>query len=91
MDKYDFDDFLTRMAKLDYHEILRQADEECGRAERSRDGGAHAARIKSFIWFMNNFKVPGSHPDDLSSYKPVVVALVDKGQVKPEVLAVFGK
>ena len=101
-ESYDFHDFLARMAKLDYHEILRQAEAECQRVEkvsygvrgapRQRKFGSvqYASRIKAFLFFMRHHHRPGSASDsEFRSYRDVVKALVQKGEFKPEALYAF--
>jgi hypothetical protein len=104
MDRFDFDDFLGRMAALDYPEILMQANSECGSIERisygvkgcvrnRADGSVrYAERIKAFLWFMRTGTRPGSADDyEFQRYRIVAEALVKKGQFKPEVLDWFGR
>ena len=93
---YDFDDFVSRMSKLGYMEILTFADAECARAERAgakeqeRGSVGYAERIKSFLWFMRFGKRPVSADDEeFARYRPVVVELVEKGQYEPEALIEF--
>ena len=99
---YDFDAFLTSMTPLDYIEILRRADAECARAERGLSGriGLHnpnlvdvtyARRVREFIFFMRHCIRPASISDyDFENYRPVVEALVAKGQMPSEALTKFG-
>lgn len=99
---YNFQDFLERMARLDYHDILREADAECGRVQKvsSRVRGAprqrkmgslqYLQRIKEFLFFMQHGIRPATASEsDFQSYRPVVETLVEKGQIKPETLEVF--
>lgn len=99
---YDFQDFLNRMAALDYHDIVQQADAECSQVERvsygmksaphQRELGSveYAVRIKAFLFFMRFKNRPGSASDgEFQSYKLVVEVLVKKGQWKAEALDAF--
>lgn len=102
MDRFDFNEFLDRMATLDYHEILMQANSECGSVERisygvkgcvrhRADGSVrYAQRIKAFLWFMRTCTRPLSADEsEFQRYRGVAKALVEKGQFKPEVLDLF--
>jgi hypothetical protein len=98
MQSYDFDDFIARMSRLDYPEILRQANSECGRAEnagsRQREQGSikYAERIKAFLFYMQHGTRPSSATDhEFARYRPVVEALVEKGQYTPEALQRFDR
>jgi hypothetical protein len=98
---FDFDAFLTSMAPLDYIEILRRADAECARAERGSSGRGglrdrklvdvtYARRVREFLFFMRHLIRPASVRDyDFESYRPVVEALVAKGQLTSEALTKF--
>ena len=98
---YDFDAFLTSMAPLDYIEILRRADAECARAERGLSGRGglrdrklvdvtYARRVREFLFFMQHRIRPASASDhDFESYRPVIEALVAKGQMTSEALTKF--
>jgi hypothetical protein len=97
--RYDFHDFIQRMAKLDYIDILKTANAECGHVEsqlsgvrgapqRRKEGGVeHAAKIKRFLYYMRYGDRPGGISDgEFSSYRPAVEALIAKGQFKKEAL-----
>jgi hypothetical protein len=43
---YDFDAFLSGMAKLDYHEILQEAESESAMAERELGSASHIQRVR---------------------------------------------
>jgi hypothetical protein len=101
-DRYDFDAFLSRMAELDYLQILTTADAECASVERASFGkkGAvrqrelgsvkYASRIKAFLYFMRFGSRPGSATDsEFQSYRVVAEALVKKEQFKPSILDLF--
>ncbi len=102
MQKYNFTEFLASMAKLDHDEILRRADAECDLVERrsygrkgavrEREFGSseYAEQIKAFLFFMRSGSRPyGASDEDFQNYRPVVEALVQKGQIKPETLSAF--
>jgi hypothetical protein len=99
---YDFNAFLKNMAKLESHaEIVQAATEECAKAEAASYGhrGAlhqalgssdYALRVKEFLSFMQHLVRPGTVTDaDFAKYRPIVEALVTKGQLKPTVLEQF--
>ena len=100
--QYDFHAFLKRMALLSYASILHEADSECGSVERTlygvkgapkrrEDGGsAYVEKIKAFLFYMRHGTRPGSASEaDLRAYKPVVQALVERGEFKPDALDTF--
>jgi hypothetical protein len=92
---YDFGAFLTSMSKLDLPEIIVRANDACRRAEGASFGKAgprHRAlgsnkyvhRIKEFLFFLQHGRRPGSATKDhFAIYRPVVEALVAKGQLRP--------
>lgn len=100
---YDFSAFMARMAELDYHEILHEADAEIGRIERlsygvkgaprHREMGSveYASRIRAFLFYMRHGTRPGSaRNSEFISYRQVVEALVRKRQFRAEALDDFG-
>jgi hypothetical protein len=98
---YDFDAFLTSTAPLDYIEILHRAETECANAERGSSGRrgsrkqelvnvTYARQMREFLFFMRHCIRPASVSDyDFESYRPVVEALVAKGQMTSEALTKF--
>ena len=83
------------MSRLPYAEIVRQAQAECSSAEARRtpttNGQSYAARIKNFLFFLQEHKRPGNVTgDDFIGYKTVVTALVARGEFKESALEVFG-
>jgi hypothetical protein len=100
--QYDFESFLKRMSTLDYDVILTQASAEVAQVERvsfrvkgapsQREHGssAYASRIKAFLFYLRSGTKPGSaNASEFSMYKPVIVELVNKKQLKPEILRQF--
>ena len=100
-DPYDFQAFLDRMAKLSLVEILVEADAECARTERASAGRGrgrqrplgslkYLRRVKDFTFFMRHDTRPSRVSDeDFASYRPVVDALIAKGQMNSEILELF--
>ncbi|MCX5634029.1 MAG: hypothetical protein NTW93_10215 [Phycisphaerae bacterium] len=99
---YDFYDFIHRMSELDYENILEQAVYEGSKVDRSlykvkgcvercKMGGAEYVRqIGGFVFFMRNGQKPaGVSDEDFQMYYPVVKSLVDKGQLKSDILTMF--
>ena len=102
MVQYDFDDFLSSMAKLDYDDIIKESETECisveqglsgkkGAVQRRKDGGdKYAAKIKNFLYFLRSGEKPGSASDvEFQKYKIVVNALIDKKQFNSTILSLF--
>lgn len=98
----NFDNFIDRMARLGYEEILREADREAGSAERStrrirsvvkrkQSGGReYVERIGSFLYFMRFGARPsGARDSDFLKYRRVVEALVERGEMEPAALRLF--
>ena len=103
-DSYDFSMFLARAAELDYSAILKFGEDEAARTDGAsfaitgaparREAGSveYLSRIKAFLFFMRHQTRPGSADDlEFQSYRPVVEALVQKQQFKPEALILFKK
>ena len=101
-DKYSFEAFIERVKSLDYPEILDAGEAACASAERAsyavrgavatRAAGStdYARRIKRFLFFMRQGRLPGSDGDaDFTAFKEVAECLVTKRQFKPEVLRLF--
>lgn len=100
---YNFDDFLSRMATLGYQELLREAEEQIIRVEGSSHGvkGAvqrrtqgsveYCAQIRALLFFLRAGQRPGSATsEDFHKYRPVVAALVARGQFRADSLDTFG-
>jgi hypothetical protein len=92
------------MATLDYDDILLQADGSGTAVERSsfgvkgcvkrREMGSvdFVRKIGEFLFFMRYGRRPGTVSDeDFRKYLIVVCPLVDKGQLSPSILALFGE
>ena len=103
-DPYDFSYFLGRMIPLSYAEILLQAERECSGVERTlfgvkggpkrreQGGVAYVEKIKAFRFFMRHGARPGgASATEFAAYQPVVKALVERGEFKPEALALFAR
>jgi len=96
MEYGDFESFLKRMGQLPYAAMVREARAEAAQAELRRtqtvNGQSYAARIKNFLWFVEERKRPGSATaEDFYAYKPIAAALVASGDFKESVLEVFGR
>ncbi len=102
MYEYDFNDFLERMSKENHWDILKKAEQEGSNVERSsfgvkgcvdrrkRGSVEYSRKIGEFLFFMRNGIRPSSISDmDFLKYKKVLENLVDKDQMKPEVLLIF--
>jgi hypothetical protein len=98
----DFDNFIDRMSRLSYEEILREADRAAGATERSvkrirtvverrQSGGRkYVERIGAFLYFMRFQSRPsGASDSDFLKYRRVIEALVNRGEMEPEALRVF--
>jgi hypothetical protein len=98
---YDFNAFLTSTVPLDYIEILHRTETECAKADRGSskrrgspkrelDKITYARQMREFLLFMRHCIRPASVSDyDFESYRPVVEALVAKGQMTSEALTKF--
>lgn len=102
MQRYDFDRFLEKMAALDYFKLLKEAEHEAelvddstrkvsGAAKNRADGAVeYVIKIGAFLYFMKHFQRPSNTPDeDFKKYRKVVEVLVEKEQLKPEVMRWF--
>ena len=98
--RWDFKAFLSRMENLDHHYIVEEAMSECwfaqnastGRGGRkNRESGCleYAAKVRAFLQFMQHRERSGGSVTEFPLYRPVVAALVQRGQLKPEVLDLF--
>lgn len=101
-DMYDFPEFLQRMVQLPLAAILHEAEAECARVDRTlygvrgapkrRDEGGveHVARLKAFMFFLQSGIKPGSaSASEFAMYRPVVEALVQRGELQKEALGRF--
>ena len=99
---WDFELFLSKVENLAWHEIVKHAQAESWRAEKAAMGRGsfknrqdgcvqYAASVKAFLWFMRNGKRPAAPVPvrEFLLYRPVVAALVEKGQMKPSALDEF--
>lgn len=102
MNEYSFDNFLERMSREDYPDILRIAQNEGANLEkyssnvkgcverRKRGSLGLSEKIGGFLFFIRNgIKPSGVSDEEFNKYKIVVQALVDKKQMKPEALKIF--
>jgi hypothetical protein len=100
--RYDFKRFIDQVKDKDYPEIVKYAEAELGRVEHSSRGvrGAprrrelgsleYADKVGQFLFFMRRHIIPDDVDEfDRQLYRVVVEQLVNKGQLKPEVLDVF--
>lgn len=99
---FDFDQFLDRMARLSYAEIFREAERVASSIERStkairsvvkrrQSGGRRdVERIGAFLYFMHHkSRASGATDSDFKKYRCVVEALVQRGELEPQVLGQF--
>ena len=97
---WNFESFLSKVKDLAWHEIVKQAQAECRRAQKAarghgglknREDGCvqYAASLKTFLWFMRNGGRPAGPVPEFPLYLPVIAALVEKGQMKPSALDEF--
>ena len=105
MKHYDFDAFLEEMARMDFPDILVAAERAGKAAEKSATGGhkgvvqarkmgalAYAHKIGAFLFFIRYGQRPsGVDDEEFKKYMVVVRPLVQKGQLRPSVLELFGE
>lgn len=100
-DPYDFGQFLEKIAGLSHAQMLHAGETECAIAEgagtgpggpRQREVGCmeYAHRIRSLLWYLKTGTRPDSAGDgDFASYRPLVLALIARGDFRPEALRSF--
>jgi len=105
MKAYDFDAFLEKMAELDYLDIIAAAEQAGTSAEKSATGGHkgvvqarkmgaldYSRQIGAFLFFVRYGQKPaGVNDEEFKKYLVVVRPLVQKKQLKPGVLELFGE
>ena len=99
---YSLKRFLTEIEDLDYSEMITQAEAQVrwvesisygrpGAVEARKQGSPeYAERIKSFLfWLRFGTRPAGIDNEEFALYRPVADALVEKGQLNPEILDLF--
>ena len=99
---FSIDRFIETVKSMDYPDIIRHANDECakleaahrrikGRRARGQSGlMSHVDFLKGFLFFIQGHGRPhGLSDHEFQKIRPVVQALVDKGQFKDEVLNWF--
>lgn len=99
MRPYDFHAFLDRAMTMEWHEILKAAENECAAAEsasygtkgavaaRSAGSARYAEQLKELLFWLRYGKRPFSADDHAwMTFRPLAAHLVEIGNLKPEVL-----
>jgi hypothetical protein len=98
---WDFDAFLETAKTLRVVELNKYGEDEAYRAEnagrgeagaRNRELGSaeYAMRVREFLYYLRTGQRPqGAGPPDFARYRPVVVALVERGDFLPNALEAF--
>jgi hypothetical protein len=100
--QFDFPDFIERVVNMGHHEMIHAAEAEAYAAEmissgikasvkNSRAGSPqYVRRLKKFLFFLNYGRIPHrADAFDVSLYKKVAQALVDKGDFDKSALDIF--
>ena len=104
-DKYSFEKFLDTIKDEDLPKIQLLASKEAGRAERLSSSatrgidnatklriGYYKKRVGEFAFFITHSIKPGGvDEEDFKLYLPICEILVEKGQLKPDVLKHFNE
>ena len=105
MRRYDFSEFIERVKALDYLEMIRAAEQEAAGVEHNLYGRGKTARMKQeaggkeynnllggFLFLLRSGRKPASVSEwEFPSMRPAIESLVQRGNMKPEALAVFGE
>ena len=104
MHPYNFDDFLKRIVSLDIAQITVQGHMECRQVtqpqrlmrskgaveERKANRLQYANDIKSFLFYLHRRERPeGIEDHKFQRYRPVIEALIRKGQLPSKALNDF--
>ena len=95
--RWEFKAFLARMENLDHHYIIAEAMSECWFAQNASSGRSghknrekgcleYAAKVRAFLSFMQSHDRASIPISELQLYRPIVASLVERGQLKREVL-----
>lgn len=100
--EFKFSEFIEHIKDMGIVEIIIAGCNEVDEVERisfrikgsvkTRDKGSlfYTRKLKNFIYFLRNGTKPGSASDDeFASYRSIVEKLIQRGQLKPEVLKNF--
>jgi len=104
MNPYDFSTFLEKIKDLDWHEMIKVANDRCESVERASSGvrGAPKRRQEGSVefahdlkgllfWLGNGIKPHGLSEGQFQMLRPLCVNLIAKNQLKPEALEVFNR
>lgn len=100
MDKFDIDKFLKNQEGKDYLDILTSCHQEHtwlnNIKPKDRDEQYYWQKYYSFLGgftflLSQGIKPASMNDDDFMSIKPIIKSLVDKKQLKPEMLDLFNK
>ena len=100
---YDFNETISKLEDLDWHEMSQVVQCEIHTAERNAYSGkpgcvkhremgalAYASRLKALAFFLGNCVIPESANEaDIAIYRRITNKWVSKEQLKPEALNVF--
>lgn len=98
--RFSFDAFLARAVTMQWHEILRAAEQECVAAEnasyvkkgavaaRAAGGPEYAQNLKELLFWLRYGSKPGTVSDEnWAKFRIIASHLVEIGNFKPEVLS----
>jgi hypothetical protein len=99
--RFDFDAFIDSIIELDFRQMFQTLDQECKRVEasmtgrggpqaRADGGGDYVARLKRVGFWFHNGKPPPGDSREVAACRRIAVKLIEKGQMKPEVLDALG-
>jgi len=98
-ESYSIGEFVTKIQDLNYSEIRDFTQQEMREAlsqvkEAYCPANRYLRQLKSFNWFLSQGCHGGVKPHGVSDeifylYRPVCKQLVEKGELEPEVLAMF--
>src|SRR5690242_513280 len=99
INRFNFDAFLARAARMQWHEIIQAAEQECAAAEAASYGvkGAIAARkaggpeyahnLKELLFWLRYGAKPGSVSDaNWAKFRVIASHLVEIGNFRAEIL-----
>ena len=76
---------IVRAATLERRAAIDRKDKDKYSGQKSTEYGLHLGELL----YMLNYDSPPKVEPNLSPFRPIVEALVEKGQMSPEVLAAF--
>jgi hypothetical protein len=105
MKQYDFNKFLNSIGNFNFAEVVIEAEKEVtvvdnalspGRGRKGLDkqvkyeAGKYRALLGGFLFLLTQGGKPGGVWDeDFQSFRPVIEKLVEKGQLKSNILSLF--